>query len=261
LLVFIAALFVSPLIWIFLSSFKSKAEILANPWGFPSKFFLGNFAVAWVQGDLGRILLNSTLVTFTSTILTIICAAPAAYYFSRVSFRGKILYHPILLSMVIPIIVLMIPMAFLETKLNIINTYSGLILAYVALHIPLSIFILANFFMSLPRLLEEAALLDGACRFEILRYVILPISKPAIFSTLSIIFILIWNEFTLALVIIADPPLFTIPLALKAFAGSYSYEYQLVFASLVMVNLPLILVLVFLQKHFVKGILRGARRY
>lgn len=260
-LIFIALLFIYPFVWVFLSSLRTKAELLSDPWGLPSRLVLENFVQAWTKGNLGRVMLNSILVTCSSVFLTIVFATPAAYYFSRVRFKGKILYHPILLSMVIPTTVLIIPMTYLESKLRIIDTYAGLILPYAALNIPLCIFILANFFTSLPRSLEDSAVMDGASRFQTLRYIIVPVSKPAVLSAIALIFVFIWNEFTLGLVVVTEPSFFTIPLGLKAFVGSYSYDYPLVFAALGIVNIVLIVILVFLQRHFVKGIVSGATKY
>jgi len=260
-LVAIAAVFIYPFVRVFLSSLKDKAGVLANPWGFPKTLRFENFSQAWTQGNLGRVLFNSMLVTVSSVLITTVFAAPAAYYFTRVRFRGKLLYYPILLSMVIPTAVLIIPMTFLENRLGIVDTYWGLIMPYTALHVPLCIFILSNFFASLPPALEEAALIDGAARFQVLRHIVMPVSRPAVFAAMSLVFIFIWNEFTLALVVVTEPSLFTIPLGLKAFAGSYSYDYPLVFAALGIVNIVLIGILVFLQRHFVKGIVAGATKY
>ncbi|MCX6089114.1 MAG: carbohydrate ABC transporter permease [Candidatus Atribacteria bacterium] len=260
-MIFIAGLFIYPFVWIFISSLKDKGSILANPWGLPVKLFFSNYVLAWTKGNLGRAIFNSLFVTCTAVAITIVAACPAAYYFTKVTFRGKFLYYPILMSMVIPTAVLLIPISFLGRKLNILDSYSGLIFPYAALYIPLGIFILSNFFVSLPESLEEAAFLDGASRFQTLIHIIIPISKPAIFSAMALPFIFIWNEFTLALVLVTDSSVFTIPLALKAFAGSYSYEYDLVFAALGIVNLFLFFILIFLQRHFVRGILSGAFKY
>ncbi len=260
-LISITAIFLYPFIWVFISSLKDKGSILANPWGMPKKLVLNNYVQAWKQGNLGRGIFNSLFVTCISVGIIIIAACPAAYYFTRVKFKGKLLYYPILMSMTIPTIVLMIPLSFLEKKLNILDSYPGLIFPYAALYIPLGIFILSNFFGSLPNSLEEAAFLDGASRFQILIRIILPISKPAIFSVLALAFTFIWNEFTLALVLVTDPSIFTIPLSIKSFAGSYSYEFNLVFAALGIVNIILFIILIFLQRHFVRGILSGAFKY
>lgn len=259
--VFIAAIFLYPFIWVFISSLKDKGSILANPWGMPTKLIFSNYTQAWFKGNLGRSILNSLFITCFSVGIMIVAACPAAYYFTRVAFKGKLLYYPILMSMTIPTTVLMIPLTFLEKRLNILDSYPGLIFPYAALYIPLGIFILSNFFVSLPNSLEEAAFLDGASRFKTLIYIILPISKPAVFSAMALAFVFIWNEFTLALVLTTDPSIFTIPLSIKSFAGSYSYEFNLVFAALGIVNIILFIILIFLQRHFVEGILSGAFKY
>jgi ABC-type glycerol-3-phosphate transport system permease component len=124
-LIFITALFLYPFIWIFISSLKDKGSILANPWGLPVKLFFSNYVQAWVQGNLGRGIFNSLFVTCISVGITIVVACPAAYYFTRVTFKGKFLYYPILMSMVIPTTVLLIPLSFLGRKLSILDSYSG----------------------------------------------------------------------------------------------------------------------------------------
>ena len=260
-LIFIAALFLYPFIWVSISSLKDKGSILADPWGMPTKLCFGNYIQAWFQGNLGRSIINSLFVTCISVGIIIVSACPAAYYFTRAAFKGRFLYYPILMSMVIPGSVLLIPLSFLEKKLKILNSYPGLIFPYSALYIPLGIFILSNFFISLPKSLEEAAFLDGASRFQVLTRIILPISRPAVLSVMALAFIFIWGEFTLALVLVTNPSIFTIPLSIKSFVGSYSYEYNLVFAALGIVNLLLFCILAVLQRHFVHGILSGAFKY
>lgn len=260
-LIFIALIFLYPFIWVFISSLKDKGSILANPWGMPTKLIFSNYVQAWQQGNLGRGIFNSLFITCLSVGIILIAACPAAYFFTKVKFKGKFLYYPILMSMTIPTTVLMIPLTFLGKRLSILDSYQGLIFPYAALYIPLGIFILSNFFVSLPNSLEEAAFLDGASRIKTLIYIIIPISKPAIFSVMALAFTFIWNEFTLALVLVTDPSVFTIPLSIKSFAGSYSYEFNLVFAALGIVNIILFIILMILQKHFVRGILSGAFKY
>ncbi len=257
-LILIFVFCIYPLLWIFISAFKTKPEIFINPWGLPVQPHFQNLHDAWILGNFGRVLLNSLFVTISSVALSFVCASPATYFFLIGKFKGKVLYYPILLSLVIPPASLMIPMSFLTARLGIIDTYLALIFPYAALHMPLCMFIMREFFATIPSSLREAAVIDGASDFEVLRSVYLPISKPAIYSAITLMSIFIWNEFTLGVVLVTEPSVFTIPLGLNVFAGAYSYEYPLVFSSLIIVNLPLILILILLQKHFVRGIVSGA---
>lgn len=247
-----------PFFWMLTSAFKSQTEIFTNPWGLPTNMSFENFIQAWRQGKFSRVLINSLLVTSGSVLLAYVCSVPGAYFFLMGKFKGKVLYYPIVISLVIPIVCLIIPLSSFTSFLGIIDTYWALIFPYAALHMPLCMFLLREFFSKIPNTLREASLIDGASEFQVLRYIIVPISKPASFSAASLMFIMIWNEFTLGLVLVTNPRFFTIPLGLNAFTGAYSYQYPLVFAALVIVNIPLITILCFLQRHFTKGILGGA---
>jgi len=245
----LAFIFLYPFVWMVLSSLKSNNEFFGAPWALPEKFMFEN---------LTRALFNSLIVSGFSVILILLASVPAAFVFARTKFKGKILYMPILLCLALPIEALIIPLFYELKVFGLTDKLLGLIFVEGTVGIPFSIFILTEFFRGVPRSLEEAAVIDGASRWKLLFHIFIPLSKAAISSVVVLQFILIWNDFTLPLVIISKSELYTVPLAIQVFTGKYFFDYPHLFAALAVSSIPIIILYARLQRQFVRGLTAGA---
>jgi raffinose/stachyose/melibiose transport system permease protein len=246
-----------PVLWMVLQSFKSKSEMYANMWGFPEVVRLENYGRAIEMGML-RYIANSAIVSLGAVVLILAAASLAAYAFSKFPFRGsQPLFFLFIFTLVVPMQAMIIPLYAVLVGLGVTNTYLVLILPYAAAGLPVSIFLLRAFFDTIPHELEEAAKIDGCSEFGAFWRVVLPISGPGLAAVAILQFVNAWNELALALVAIRNQSLRTIPLGLQIFVSDY-VEWGPVFASLSMATIPVIIVYVLMQRHFIKGLTAGA---
>lgn len=246
-----------PVLWMVLQSFKSAAEMYANIWGMPQVILLENYARA-VEMGMVRYIVNSTVVASGTVLCILVGASLAAYAFSKFAFVGnRALFFLFIFTLVVPMQAMIIPLYAVLVSLRLTNTYLALILPYAAAGLPVSIFLLRTFFDTIPRELEEAARIDGCSDFGAFWRVVLPISGPGLAAVAILQFVNAWNELVLALVAIRNPALRTIPLGLQIFVAD-QVEWGPVFASLSMATLPVIVVYVMMQRHFIRGLTAGA---
>jgi raffinose/stachyose/melibiose transport system permease protein len=246
-----------PVLWMVLQSFKSAAEMYANIWGMPQVILLENYARA-VEMGMVRYIVNSTVVAAGTVLCILVGASLAAYAFSKFAFVGnRALFFLFIFTLVVPMQAMIIPLYAVLVSLRLTNTYLALILPYAAAGLPVSIFLLRTFFDTIPRELEEAARIDGCSDFGAFWRVVLPISGPGLAAVAILQFVNAWNELVLALVAIRNPALRTIPLGLQIFVAD-QVEWGPVFASLSMATLPVIVVYVMMQRHFIRGLTAGA---
>jgi ABC-type glycerol-3-phosphate transport system permease component len=206
-----------PVAWMVLSSMKTTRELFSNPFGLPQEPQWLNFVVAWQKGMAGFIL-NSVFVTATSVALIIIISGLAAYALARMHFYGRtVIYVLLIAGYAIPIHIILVPLYQTLSRIGWINSYQGLIGPYVAMGIPFSVLLLYAFFVEFPKDMEDAAQLDGCNLWQLLVHVVLPLSRTAIASVAIFQSVFIWNEFLLALIIIRDDALKTLPLGLTTF--------------------------------------------
>ena len=255
-----AILTATPFIYMASTSLKGQSFIFEYPPKFiPDQPTLRNFIVAWTSRRFDKFFLNSVFVTVCTTILVVFLSSLMAFGFSRFRFKmEKFLYASIRVFMMMPAMTLIIPQFILASKLNLLNSLPGVILVYIAQNLPLSAFLLTGFMKQIPQELEEAAKIDGATSWDIYSSIILPLSKPAlatvaIFSSLGA-----WDECVWALTILNDPDKRTLPVGIAAFHGQFLTDWGVVFAASLIAILPIILVFIFMQKYFVKGILAGS---
>ncbi|WP_078057961.1 carbohydrate ABC transporter permease [Rhizobium rhizosphaerae] len=248
-----------PLIWVLSGSLKTKEEVIANVWGLPSGFVWQNYTEAWRVAGMGERILNSVIVTGTALAILVVAATPAAYAVSRLAFRGRtVVLAVVVAAMLVPPQVMAIPLFMTARDLGLINSRIGVALIHAASNLPLSVFILRSFFLSLPIDLEDAARVDGAGRFQSLWLIMLPLIRPGIALVMIFGFIEIWNDFFLAFLLLRDPALQTIPLGLVAFFQQYGSMWNLYFAALTITTLPVIVVFVLMQRQFIAGLTAGA---
>lgn len=246
-----------PVLWMVLQSFKSTSEMYVNLWGLPNAVLLENYTRA-VQMGMTRYILNSTVVAVGTVICILVGASLAAYAFSKFAFVGsRSLFLMFIFTLIVPMQAMIIPLYAVLVSLHLTNTYLVLILPYAASGLPISIFLLRAFFDTIPHELEEAAKIDGCSDFGAFWRVVLPISGPGLAAVAILQFVNAWNELVLALVAIRNPNLRTIPLGLQIFISD-QVEWGPVFASLSMATIPVIIIYVLMQRHFIRGLTAGA---
>jgi N-acetylglucosamine transport system permease protein len=260
-LVIYAAIVVYPMVWLLSASLKSSREIFENPWGIPVSPQWDNFAKAWTEAGIGRYFLNSIFVTAISMFFILLIGSMAAYALARFVFRGSGVVHSIFLGgMMFPVFLGIVPLFLLLRKLGMWDNYFGLITAYVAYSLPFTIFILTGFFKTLPHEMAEAGLIDGCSQFAVFWRIMMPLAKPGLITAGIFNFFGIWNEYPLALVIIADNDLRTLPLGIANLLMVQHYEtnWGTLFAGLVMVMVPTLVVYLFFQRQITEGLTAGA---
>lgn len=246
-----------PFFWMIITGFKTKKELFMNTWALPDKWLFSNYVQAWKIG-VGRYFFNSVFVTSTSIVLTVIISALCSFGLSRYDFKLKKALVIIMVGglMLSPQVSLISLYKMLQ-KLGIYNTYLALIIPYVAYRIPFTTFLMKTYFDSIPREVEESAYLDGCSSFMVFLNIILPLSKPIIFTSALFSGMMIWNEFMFALVFIEDSSLKTIPLGLMNLKGSLYTDWTILVAALALSAIPMIICFLLLQKHFIRGLTAG----
>lgn len=257
LLIVLAVAIVYPLVWMALNGFKSNAELFGDPWGLPTTWRWENFGKAWSLGVV-RYLANSVIVTGASVVTTILFSSMAAYALTRhrIPFAGPITVL-LLGGMMLAPTVALIPLFRLLQAIGIFNTYWALIVLYTAFRIPFTVFLIRAYMITLSRDMEDAAVVDGASRWQIFWLVIMPISRPIIVSAALLQALFSWNEFVFALVFINDTDLKTLPVGLLAMQGRVLSDWPVLFAALTMASIPMILLFLAGQRQFIRGLAEG----
>jgi raffinose/stachyose/melibiose transport system permease protein len=237
-----------------------RKEDLVTGFAIPHKLDLHSFSVAWNLGDFATGYKSSFIVAFTVTVVSAVLSVGTGYAFGTMSFRGdRFVFALLLLGIIFPYEATVIPLYYDFQSFGLLNTYWALILPQIGQSVSFGTFWMRAFFRSSPRSLIEAARMDGASSFGVLRQVLLPQARPAITTLCALVFVYTWNEFLLALVLIQDPSHYTAPLGLSFFAGTArAGDPTAVAAAAILVTLPIILVYIFLQRHFIRGMLAGA---
>jgi raffinose/stachyose/melibiose transport system permease protein len=248
-----------PLLWVLFGSLKTKPELIDNVWGPPARPILQNYADAWRIADMGSRISNSVLVTTVALAILVATATPCAYAVARLRFTGRgVVTGIVVAAMLVPPQVMAIPLFIVARDLGLINNRLGIAVIYAATSLPLSVFILRSFFLTLPPDLEDAAWVDGANRLTILTRIMLPLIRPGVALVLIFGFIEIWNDFFLAFLLLRDKTVQTIPLGLVNFFQQYDSLWNLYFAALTITTLPVIVVFVAMQRQFIAGLTAGA---
>jgi multiple sugar transport system permease protein len=260
LLVLLCLLFIlTPFIWQFLTSIKPPAELYKMPpqW-IPSRLHTGYYVSVFTAYPFARYLMNSAIVAGSTTILNLILASMCAYALARLKFKGAKFLPPIILIMsMFPAISALSPVYILLRDLRLTNTYFGLIVPYTIFSLPFAIWILINFFKTVPRGLEEAAAIDGCSWLRIIYSVILPLAAPGIFTSALLTFINAWNEYLFALTFMSSNNMRTVTVGIAMFPGLYEYPWGDIAAASIIVTVPLIILVLFCQKYIVSGLTSG----
>lgn len=250
----LAAITVAPFLWMVLTSFKELGDILTYPpsW-WPKVFTWHNYIGAFQAAPFGRYYFNSIFVSVTVTLGQIITCSMAAYAFARLKFRGRdVLFYLFLGTMMIPGQVIMIPCFMVLHWLGWIDTYEALIVPGLAS--AFGTFLLRQFFMTIPRDLEDAAAIDGCGKFGVLWRIILPLARPALATLAVFTFMGVFNDFLWALIVVSSEEMRTVQLGLAIFRDRYQTDWGQLMAASVVSTLPILTIFFFAQRYFIKGI-------
>jgi len=257
-LAFVAASF-GPLYWALVASLTPETRIFDGPPLVPMPLVLDHYRALFAERAFWIPIRNSLVVAGATTLCALAAGAPCAYALARMRFRGKgpILAFVLGVSM-FPQISLVSPLFLLLRSLGLINTYPGLILPYLTFAMPLTIWFLVGFFRQLPAELEEAAILDGASRWQAFREIALPLAWPGLATTGLLTFLYSWNEFLFALSFTLGPERHTVPVAIALFRGQYQIPWGEVFAAAIVTSAPLGGIILLAQRRIVQGLTAGS---
>ena len=244
----------TPLTWMVFTSLKAPQEIFTNPANLPNEIYWGNFERVFSSG-MGTYFLNSLTATAVAVSGIILVSTLAAYALARVPFRGRtLMYMLIVVSYAVPLHAVLVPMFQLLDGFGVLNRLTGVILPYIAFGIPFTIILLYAFFLEFPQELEEAARLDGCSTLRTVFTIILPLSKPALLSAAIFQVVFVWNEFLIAMLVLTSKEMQTLPLGLTSFQGEYTSDWGAIMAAVLLSALPVILLYLAMQKHFVRSL-------
>jgi raffinose/stachyose/melibiose transport system permease protein len=254
---FFSLLALYPIVGIVLTALSPPGEQVGL--GLPSSLHLDNFREAWDEGHFATYLRSSVIVAVSVVAASTLLSILSGFAFGVMRFRGStVLFYVFLLGLMVPQEALVVPLYFDLRRLELTDTYWALILPQVALSVAFGTFWMRSFFLAAPRSLLEAARIDGASSWTTLWRVLVPFGMPAILTMMVLVFMWTWNEFLLALVMVSSENLRTAPLGLAFFQGQHTSDLSLLAAGAVIVATPVVLVYVFLQRHFIRGMLSGA---
>lgn len=257
-LIAFSAIAIYPIVGVILASLYPRGT---NPSGFslPPSWNFGNLATAWTEGQFGMYVRSSVIVATVVVIVSTVLSILGGYALGTMRFRGATtVFYLFLLGMIIPFEAIVVPLYYDLRALRMIDTYWALILPEISGSVAFGVFWMRAFFLSAPRSLIEAARIDGASSWHILWRVLVPLGRPAILTLVVLTFAGSWNEFFLPLVMTTDPKYITVPQGLSLFSGRYTTDTPLLAAGAVIVMLPVLVVYVFTQREFIRGMLSGA---
>lgn len=252
-----------PFLLVFLNSFKQKRDIIQNPFTLVAEkgYTLENYAKAFDKMDFMKAFGNSLLITGISTLLVIILASMVAYYFTRAKNTfSKVFFSLMAASMIIPFQAIMIPLVSIYgAQLQLLNNRATLIFMHTGFALSMSVFIYQGFIKSgIPASLEEAAYLDGCSKIQTFFKVVFPLLKPTTATLVILNVLAFWNDYLLPSLVLGKKELYTLPLSTYTFYGTYSADYGVIMAALVLTVAPILILYLFLQKQIISGVVAGA---
>ncbi|MEW6547900.1 MAG: carbohydrate ABC transporter permease [Spirochaetota bacterium] len=248
-----------PLFNMVMSSFKSTREILRFPFALPRSFDFSNYKTVLVDRGFGRFFFNSLWMTATTMAFVLLFGSMGAYGVSRYAYKLRTAVYLVFLSgIMLPLKAAVIPLFIIMKRLDFVNKPISVILIFIAMSLPSTIFILSGFMKTIPKDLEYAARIDGCSDWMIYRHVVMPVVAPAIALVTIYNSVPVWNDFFFPLVFLQDQRFKTLPLGLTNFFGQYSTDWSLLFTALSLAILPMLLLYAFMAKYFIKGMTAGA---
>lgn len=255
----LAVIYLLPLLWVVYVSLKDDKTLFVSPWAMPEHLMVENYSFAWTAGKLGTATLNSVIVCGATLILCLIVGSMAAFAIGRMRWKlsGAMMTY-FLTGMMIPVHCILIPVFTRFSKMHLTNSQVGLILPYLTLSLPITIFIMTGFFEGLPNELFESACIDGCSIYRSFTRIALPLARTGLFVTGLMTFVANWNELLLAMVFISDDTKKTLPVSLSKFVGPYNTNYSQMFAAIVIAIIPTIVVYCIFSNQIVDGLTAGA---
>jgi ABC-type glycerol-3-phosphate transport system permease component len=257
--VLVAAFYGIPLLFMISTSVKLPTAVFTTPPTLlPRAITFDNYH-AILGLDYVRFFFNSLVVAAGTTVLALLFGIGSSYAFSRLHFRGrKPLLIAIILTQLLPLAVLIIPIYRIAHSLALLNTYPGLMVAYLTFDLPVAIWLMRGFYVGIPRELEDAAQIDGANAFQAFRQVTLPLAVPGIMATAAYCFFMAWQDFMFALVFMTDNDKRTLPLGVLSYIGEHQTDWGKLMAASVLLMIPVFVIFALVQRQFVSGLTRGA---
>ncbi|MCT4544509.1 MAG: carbohydrate ABC transporter permease [Vallitalea sp.] len=257
---FIALIQLFPLIWVFNFSLLNSSDLFVSgilKW--PNNPQFQNYVIAWTRGKIPEFFINSIFVCSVTVLVTIFLSLTLSYACTRMKWRlSGFFLTIILLGMMIPVHTTLLPNYLVFNKVGIIDSYWALIIPYIAFSLPMGVFIMTGFLRSIPRSLEESAVMDGCNIYAIIFKIILPLTKPALVTITIMTFLTCWNEFIMAATYLVSERYKTLPFSIVKFTNEYGTNYAYQFAVMTLSSLPALVIYIILNKQITKGIMLGA---
>ncbi len=252
-------LYLVPFFLVLINSLKPRSAIISNPLAIGSQWNFSNYVDAFKKMDYIHGFFNSLIITVSSVVLIAVFSSMTAYLFVRYKWKfNKFMFFVMVASMIIPFQAIMIPLVQIYGSMNMLNSKWTLIYMYIGFGASLAVFIYHGFIKSIPVELEEAAMIDGCTRYQTFFKIVFPLLKP-ITSTIVILDVLwIWNDFLLPSLILTSQKQRTLPLSTYYFYGTYTVDYGLLMAALMLTIIPVIIIYLFMQKHIISGVIYGS---
>ncbi|WP_348754539.1 carbohydrate ABC transporter permease [uncultured Aquincola sp.] len=248
-----------PAVWILLTSLKTESELVRKPITYlPHELVLSNYVQAFTDQPLLKYLGNSLVVALVSTAVSLVVAALAAYAIARLNLRHRqLVLTCIVASSMFPLVTLLVPIFETMRHLSLLNTYTALVLPYTVLSLPVCTLVLVSFFQSIPKDLENAAMIDGCTRLGALWRVVVPLAAPGVFTAGILAFVNAWDEFLLALSLNASASMRTLPVGISLYQGEFTFPWPVISAALVVAIVPIAVLIALFQERVVGGLTQG----
>ena len=248
-----------PAVWILLTSLKGEPELVRKPITYlPHDLVLANYVKAFTDHPLLKYLANSLTVAGISTVVSLAVSACAAYAIARLDLRWRqLILTAIVASSMFPLVTLLVPIFETMRHLDLLNTYTALVLPYTVLSLPVCTLVLVSFFQSIPRDLENAAMIDGCTRLGALWRVVVPLAAPGVFTAGILAFVNAWDEFLLALSLNASASMRTLPVGISLYQGEFTFPWPVISAALVVAIVPIAVLIAVFQERVVGGLTQG----
>lgn len=269
-LILLAVSIIVPIGWVFLASIKENIEFYRSPWAMPNGFYWQNFVDAWNRASMGDYLLNSIYVTGMALAILLIVALPASYSLARFDYPGKKILKTLFKGglfvnvnyIVVPIFLMLLAIQRIEIMPILLNNRFVLALVYASTALPFTIYLLQSYFVTLPSTFEEAAEIDGASHLTVMLKVMIPMAKPSITTVILFNFLSFWNEYIISFTLMTKTEMRTLPVGLQNLmaAQNAAQQYGQLYAGMVIVMLPTLILYIFVQKQLTEGMTAGGSK-
>jgi ABC-type glycerol-3-phosphate transport system permease component len=248
-----------PVYFMLVSSFKTKSEYIQNKWGLPTSLYLNNFNTALAGEKFFIRFANSAILTALSVGVSLVIACLAAYAFARMEFPGKdTLFNLVLSLMVVPPVVMVVPLFVSMVRWGLVNTYQGTSIIYIGLLLPFSVYMMTNFFRTIPREIIEASRIDGCTNLGVFWRIMMPLSAPAVITLVVVNALWVWNELLIALIFMQKDSMKTLMVGIAAMRSRNYVDIPATMAGLLIATIPIVVVYLFGQRYFIRGLTGGA---